>query len=64
MHFRVMQEVKALGHGWMCEVGDTGVDEQRENSSTAHIALLCCFTGPELPAADYSFSVLTTTRFL
>lgn len=59
-----MQEVKALGHGWMCEVGDTGVEEQREGLSTAHVVLLYCFTGPELPAADYSFSVLTTTRFL
>lgn len=30
VHFRVMQEVKALGHGGMCEVGDAGVEEQPE----------------------------------
>lgn len=47
----------------MGEVGGAGEEEQWEGSSIAHMALLYGVTGPELPAVNYSFSVINI-RFL
>ena len=51
-------------HGGEGGAGGAGVEGRWEGSLIAHVALLCCFLGPESPAVNYSFSVLIITSCL
>lgn len=58
------RRLELLGHGWH---GVRGVAQvwcnSGEGSSTAHIGLWYCFTGPELSVVNYFFSLLIITKF-